>query len=267
MRFPGRVILVTGASQGVGLACVRRFHDEGAHVVLLARRPEPLREAVKGLDPGRTMVIEADVCDLDALEAAVPRIVERFGGIDGLVNNAGAHFRGPVESRAARELAAMVDANLRAPVFLTRLVLPELRSRGGFVVNVASLAGKIPLDGAATYSATKFGLRAFSFALAEELRGTGIRVSAVSPGPISTGFILDEIDEVADITFSQTMCSADDVAAMVLDCAADGAREREFPVSGGKLATLGYLFPALRRALRPALEAKGRRVKDALRKG
>jgi short-subunit dehydrogenase len=91
-------------------------------------------------------------------------------------------------------------------------------------------------------------------------------VSAVSPGPIETGFILDEIDEVADITFSQTLCTADDVARMVLDCAEDGLREREFPKLGGRLATLGYLFPALRRVLRPGLEAKGRRVKARLKK-
>lgn len=265
MRFPGRTVLITGASQGVGLACARRFHQEGAHVVLVARRPGPLAEAVRGLDPNRVLTIAADVGDPSALEGLVARTVERFGGLDGLVNNAGAHFRGPLEARTAAEIATMVDVNLRAPLVLTRLALPELRVRAGFVVNVASLAGKVPLDGAVTYSSTKFGLRAFSFALAEELRGTGVRVSAVSPGPIETGFILGELDEVADITFSQTMCTADDVAELVLACAEDGRWEREFPALGGKLATLAYLFPAVRRALRPSLEAKGRRVKAALK--
>ncbi|MEZ4320836.1 MAG: SDR family NAD(P)-dependent oxidoreductase [Myxococcota bacterium] len=266
MRFPGRTVLVTGASQGVGLATVQRFHAEGAHVVLLARREGPLKEAARGLDPQRTFVIAADVADTAALPGVVDRVIDRFGGIDGLVNNAGAHFRGPLESRSADEIATMVDVNLRAPLVLTRLVLPELRSRGGFVVNVASLAGKVPLDGAVTYSATKFGLRAFTFALAEELRGSGIRISAVSPGPIDTAFIMDEIDEVADITFSQTMCTAADVAEMVLDCAEDGTLEREFPALGGKLATLAYLVPAVRRMLKPRLEARGRRVKERLRR-
>ena len=93
---------------------------------------------------------------------------------------------------------------------------------------------------------------------------TGVRISAVSPGPIETSFILGDLEHVADITFSQTMCTAEDVADMVLASARDGKREREFPVVGAKLATLAYLFPSLRRVLRPALEAKGRRTKQAL---
>ncbi len=261
--FAGRTVLITGASLGVGEACARAFHAAGANVALVARRREPLLAVAKDLP--RSLVVPADVADLGALRGAVDATVAHFGGLNGLVNNAGAHFRGAVEKRSAEEIAAMVDVNLRAPLVLSRLVLPHLRASGGFVVNVASLAGKVPLDGAATYSSTKFGLRAFTVAMAEELRGSGVTVSVVSPGPISTGFILAELDEVEDIVFSQTMCSAEDVAAMVLACARDGRVEREFPVSGGKLATLGYLLPSLRRLLKPALVAKGRRAKARLR--
>lgn len=200
------------------------------------------------------------MADNTALADLIEQTVARFGSIHGLVNNAGAHFRGKAETRTADELSMMVDVNLRAPIVLSRLVLPHLRRQGGFIVNVASLAGKLPLDGAATYSATKFGLRAFSLALAEELRGSNVSVSLVSPGPIDTGFIMDELDEVEDIVFSQTMCTADDVAQWVLDCAHDGRREIEFPVGGGKLATLGYLVPGLRRVLKPRLERKGARL-------
>ena len=77
MRFAGRTILVTGASLGVGLATVRRFHDEGAHVVLMARRPGPLEKATQGLDPGRTMILAADVADLEAMESGIAAIVNR----------------------------------------------------------------------------------------------------------------------------------------------------------------------------------------------
>lgn len=261
-----QTVLITGASLGVGRATARRFAAAGANVVLLARRREPLEAVAAELDADRVLVCPADVADIDALVEVLAAAVRRFGGLTGLVNNAGAHFRGDVGTRTAVELAAMVDVNLRAPIVLTRLALPELQRSGGFVVNVASLAGKVPLDGAATYSATKFGLRAFSFALAEELRGTAVTVSAVSPGPISTTFILDQLDEVTDITFSQAMCSAEHVAEMVFACSRDGRREREYPVSGGKLATLAYLWPGLRRVLRPVLERKGRRNKERLRR-
>ena len=225
MRFTGQTVIITGASLGVGRACAHRFHAEGAIVVLMARREGPLREVEAELGTDRVLVAPADVADNAALQQVVDAALERFGAIHGLVNNAGAHFRGPLADRTPDEMGIMVDVNLRGPIVLTRMVLPQLLQTSGFVVNVASLAGKIPLDGAVVYSSTKWGLRAFSFALAEELRETGVRVSAVSPGPIDTGFILDDLEHVADITFSQTMCSADDVATMVLDCAQDGRRD------------------------------------------
>lgn len=260
--FSGKTVLVTGASLGVGRATARAFARAGANVVLNARRRGPLEEAAEGLE--NALVLPFDVCDVEAARAALDEAVATFGGLHGIVNNAGAHFRGPMMSRSAEELGTMVDVNLRAPIILTRLAV-ERFAAGGFVVNVASLAGKVPLDGAATYSATKFGLRAFTYALAQELAGTGVTVSAVSPGPIDTGFIMDALDEVPDITFSQKICSADDVAEMVLACAADGRIERDFPVTGGKLATFGYLVPKARQLLKPLLAAKGRRVKDQLR--
>jgi short-subunit dehydrogenase len=236
-------------------------------VVLVARRQAPLDAVAAELgDPERLLVVASDVTDLASIQRMVDTAISRFGPIDILVNNAGAHFRGPVATRTAEELARMVDVNLRAPVALSRMVLPGMVERKrGAIIGVASLAGKIPLAGSATYSSTKWGLRTFGFALAEELRGTGVTVSAVSPGPISTGFIQDDLDNVTDITFSQAMCTADDVARMVEDCARDGRRERAWPVSGSKLATLGYLAPWLRRWLRPALEARGRRAKAALK--
>jgi short-subunit dehydrogenase len=262
--FKGRTVLITGASFGVGRATAQAFHDAGANVVLVARRREPLEAVAAGLE--RSLVLAMDVADSQALAEGLEEAVAHFGGLDGIVNNAGAHFRGPLDERTADEVALMVDVNLRAPLVLTRLALPYLKERAGFVVNVASLAGKVPLDRAATYSATKFGLRAFTYAMAQELRDTGVTVSVVSPGPIDTGFIMDELDTVEDIVLSQAICSAEDVAEMILASARDGKVEREFPVIGGKLATVGYLFPEVRRRLKPLLSEKGRRVKEKLRK-
>ena len=259
-RFDNQTVLVTGGSAGVGLASARAFHAEGAHVVLIARREGPLVEAADALGGSdRVTTAAIDVADLSALSELVAAVADRSGGLHGLVNNAGAHHRGPVAANAAEDLAGMVDVNLRAPIALSRMVLPHLRAAGaGFIVNVASLAGKLPLDGAATYSATKFGLRAFSLAMAEELRGSGVTVSVVSPGPIETGFILDHLDEVDDIVFSQAMCTADHVAQMVVACALDGASEREYPALGGRMATLGYLVPSMRRRIKPLLQRLGR---------
>ena len=160
----------------------------------------------------------------------------------------------------------IVDVNLKGPIVLTRLALPYLRRSGqGAIVNVASIAGQIPLPEEAAYSATKFGLRGFSFALAEELRGSGVTVSVVSPGPIETGFITDDLDNVPDIVFSQPMSSSEEVARAVLDCAADGRTERTLPRISGALATAGYLVPKIPRLLRPLLTEQGRRAKAKFR--
>jgi hypothetical protein len=160
----------------------------------------------------------------------------------------------------------MVDINIRAPLMMSCAAIPYLRKAGGgSIVMVGSLAGMAPLQGAATYSGTKAGLRAFAYALADEMRGTGIHVGVVSPGPVDTGFIMDEIDNVEDIVFSQPMSSAGEVADAVLSIAAGEKLEIPLPAASGKMVNLGYLFPWLRRYLRPKLYAKGRKNKNKYR--
>lgn len=260
-RFDGRTALITGASSGVGEAVARRLAEEGARVVLVARTAAALDAVAKEIGD-RAIAIPADVSDLEQLRTLVEQTVRETGGVQILVNNAGYNHRGPVLDADPDELARIVDVNLRAPILLTRLLLPQLREQSkANIVNVASIAGQIPLPDEATYSATKFGLRGFSMALAEEMRGTSVQVSIVSPGPIDTGFITRDIENVPDLVFSQPMSSADDVASAVLDCADDGTLERTIPRLSGMLATAGYLVPELPRWIRPMLESQGRRAK------
>lgn len=260
--FEGKVVIITGASAGIGEACARQFVAQGAKVVLAARSKEPLDQLAKELGAEKAIAIATDVADPKACETLVAQTLDRFGAVDILVNNAGYNSRGCVQDVPAKQLLQIVDVNLKAPIQLTRLVLPHMLERGsGAVVNVASLAGRVPLEHEATYSATKFGLRAFTFSLAEELRGTNVTASAVSPGPVETGFIMEDIRTIPNIVFSQPMSSADEIAAMVLACAADGRVERVKPAVGAKLATAGYLFPSLRRAIKPMLERKGDKAK------
>ena len=130
---------------------------------------------------------------------------------------------------------------------------------------MASLAGRTPVPGAATYSATKFGLRAFTFALAEELAGSNIKLAALSPGPIDTGFIMSNIDNVTDLTFSQPLSTAEQCADEIVKLCSNGKRERSMPPVSGLLTSLTYLFPSVGRVMRPLLEKKGRRVKRSLK--
>ncbi len=261
--FRGCTVIITGASAGIGAASARLFAESGANLVLVARGSEGLEALARELQPlTGVLPFAADVTDTAALRRMVDAARERFGRIDVLVNNAGCNVRGSVEDVSVEDLQQIIDVNLRAPVTLIRLALPWLReSRQPAIVNVASIAGRFPLPHEAAYSATKFALRAFSFALAEELHDSGIRVSVVSPGPVETGFILDDLDDVPDLVFAQPMSTADEIAALVFACAGDGNRERVTPAVSGKLATLGYLFPPAARILRPLMEVRGRRVK------
>jgi short-subunit dehydrogenase len=265
-RFEGRTALVTGASSGVGEAVARQLAAEGARVVLVARTAAALDAVAKEIGE-RAIAMPADVSDIDQLRTLVEQATRETGGLQILVNNAGYNHRGPVLGADPDELARIVDVNLRAPILLTRLCLPQLREQTqANIVNVASIAGQIPLAEEATYSATKFGLRSFSIALAEELRDTCVDVSLVSPGPIDTGFITRDLENVPDLVFSQPMSSAEDVAAAVLDSAHDGRLERTIPRLSGMLATAGYLVPELPRFIRPVLEAQGRRAKERFAK-
>lgn len=268
-RFHDRVVVITGASEGIGAACARRFAAEGGRLVLAARRPGPLEALADELRRGgvTALAVPTDVGDVAACERLVATTCAELGGLDVLVNNAGAHFRGPVRERSPAEIATMIDVNARAPLVLSRLALDALVASRGAIVNVASIAGMTPLPDAATYSASKFALRAFSIALAEELRGSGVGVSLVSPGPIlDTGFLMESLEEAADVVFAQPMSTADEVAALVVECAADRKRERVKPRSSAALATAAYLLPALRRVLEPAMKLKGRRAKARYRK-
>jgi hypothetical protein len=266
-RFHGKTVIVTGGSEGVGAAVARRFADSGSRLVLAARSRDKLERMADELRPrAAVLTVPMDVADHEACVRLFALAEREFGGIHILVNNAGYHQRGPVEKVDAAALGRMIDVNLKAPVILSRLAIPHLRkSGGGAIINVASLAGRTPVAGASTYSASKFGLRAFSFALGEELDGSGIKVAVVSPGPVDTGFIMANLDAVADITFSQPLSTADEVAQAIQELAVNDRRERSMPPSSGFLTTASYLFPALGRALRPALVRKGQKVKARIK--
>ena len=221
--------------------------------MLVARSRKNLEAIAAELrDKSRVEIFPMDVSDAGSCVDLVKKTQFEFGRIDVLVNNAGFHARGYVESASAEDLGRTIDVNLRAPIMLTRLVLPHIRDAGGgAIINVASLAGRTPVPGSAAYSASKFGLRAFTFSLAEEIRDSGIKLAVVSPGPISTQFILADIDKTSDLTFSQPMSTAEEVAQAILDLCGNNQRELAMPTISGVLTTLGYLMPWLGRALRP----------------
>ncbi|RXJ70827.1 short-chain dehydrogenase [Veronia nyctiphanis] len=263
-----KTVLITGGTKGVGAEVARFFAKKGENLVLVARSQAGLDDMKRELQNQCELItVIADISDPAALSNIVNKAVAHFGCIDILVNNAGCHHRGEFSRLSAQQVAEMTQANFTAPLVLTRLCLPYLtRSKSAAVIMVASLAGMAPLQGAATYSATKAGLRAFSYALADELTQSNIKVGVVSPGPINTGFIMDNIDVVEDIVYSQPMSTAEDVAENIAKlCQPSSKTEIAMPYVSGKLATLGYLFPLFRKLSRPLLYRAGKKNKQKYR--
>ena len=265
--FNNKTVIITGGSAGVGAAVARRLAASGANLVLVARNKKNLELIAEELRAQTRVLIAAmDVCDPDACMNLFKKAEYEFETIHYLINNAGYHARGPLLRQTPDDLARMVDVNLKAPILLSRAAIPYLeKAGGGAIVNVASLAGRTPVANAATYSSTKFALRAFTFALGQELEGSGIKVATVSPGPIDTGFIMGNLDNVPDIVFSQPLCTADEVAVEILKLAVNDKRERSMPPASGLLTYVSYLFPAISRMLQPLLERRGRNVKRQLK--
>jgi len=189
------VALVTGAGRGIGRAIAVQLARSGCRVAILARTASELDEtlAEAGTDAAAAAVlaVPADVTHDADLEQAVRLIIERLGRITLLVNNAGfAPPRGSVLKTSLADWDRTLATCLRAPMVLTRLVLPDMLAHGrGTIINIASIAGKQGRAGEAAYAAAKFGLLGFTQSLFDEVRGHGIKVTAIVPGFVDTDLV------------------------------------------------------------------------------
>jgi NADP-dependent 3-hydroxy acid dehydrogenase YdfG len=220
----GTAALITGASGGIGAATARSLAAQGASVALVARRKDRLDDLVAHIQAGggTALAIEADITDRRQATAAVEQTIATFGGLDTLVNNAGIMLLGPAESAPVEEWDRMIAINVQGLLYATHAALPHLLtaaqgSRGtADVVNISSLAGRVPIAESAVYSLTKHGVGAFSEALRQELTGRHVRVSLIEPGPVATDLfthIRPEILEASREAFANaTLLHADDIA-------------------------------------------------------
>ena len=264
-RFHNKRAVIVGGTAGIGYHCAKKMTEEGASVVLVARGEEALQLVMKELE-GTVGYIVADIAKRMDCQKIVSESIRLLGDIDIVIHCAAQHVRGPVLSCSVDELSDMVRSNLEAPIYLSRAFLPSLLATKGALLLVSSLAGCVPLPNASTYSATKFGLRAFSMALAQEVKDYDVGVTVVSPGPVATRFILDDLDSVSDMTLSQPMLSPEYVASRILGAIISRPLEIKLPRTSGYLTTLGYIFPLLRRWLQPFLRRKGARQRKKLQK-
>jgi short-subunit dehydrogenase len=190
MQLEGSTVLLTGASGGIGRAIAHALDARGARLVLSGRSLDAL-EALRSGIGGPVECVAADLAD----SAGAAGLAERAGRVDVLVANAGLPASGPIDDFTPAEIDRALDVNLRAPVQLTRALLPPMVERGrGHLVFVSSLAGKVASVGSSLYSATKFGLRGFAAGLREDLHGSGVGVTVVFPGFVGEAGMFADAD-------------------------------------------------------------------------
>lgn len=222
----GSIALVTGASSGIGEAFARELAARGYGVGLVARGEEKLRALAGSLEGTRVEVLPCDLSDPAERDRLAEEIESRGLRVEILVNNAGfGIYKDFAESERERELL-QVRVNVEAVVDLTARYLPGMVERGrGAVITTASTAAFQPIPGNSTYSATKAFALTFTEALHEEVRGTGVAVTALCPGPVKTGFQdASDAHEFADSLPKPMFRSAENVVAAALDAAAGGKR-------------------------------------------
>lgn len=213
-----RLAVVTGASRGIGLAVAQRLLDDSMHVAMIARNATALREAAAPYGD-RAVPIECDVGDPVAIEAMVTRVRDELGAApDVVVNNAGLFKLSSAQATDPSDFADALTVNLVAPFRVIRAFLPAMRERGlGHIVNIGSIADRVAFPENGAYAASKFGLRGLHEVLRGELRGSGVRATLVSPGPVDTS-LWDEIDPDNRPGFSPraSMLTVDAVASAVM---------------------------------------------------
>ena len=220
-RFNGRVVVVTGSSSGIGKAIARRFAEEGAKVVVAARRLSLCERTVREIEArgGEAMAIQTDVTSEQEVEALISGAVLRWGRIDILVNNAGIFAGRKLAETKTEDFDAVMNVNLRGTFFCCRAGFNQMkRQGGGIILNMSSVAGVQAWTGTGSYSASKYGIMALSRSLADEGRAFNIKVSAICPGAVAE----DLVDATPEEIEQSGKISPYDVAETALYLAALG---------------------------------------------
>lgn len=234
MSFKGKVVIVTGASSGIGAATAFLFTQEGAKVAIVARNEAKLKNVAEQCSKagGKPLVIKADVSKDDDAKRIINDTVAKFGKLDVLVNNAGiVRFGNILDGTAIQIYDELMSINYRSVVMLTTLAAPHLIKTKGNIVNVSSISGILVNDvRLGIYCSTKAALNHFSRASALELAAHGVRVNFVCPGPVKTDILenasIDSMtyDDMASVTALKRISDGEEIGHVILFLASDKAK-------------------------------------------
>jgi meso-butanediol dehydrogenase/(S,S)-butanediol dehydrogenase/diacetyl reductase len=247
-RFAGKTVIVTGSSAGIGEGIARRFHDEGANVVINARNADKCAAVADTLDPARTLSVPGDVSRSAFADEIVAAAVGKFGGLDVLVNNAGVGGSSFLHKTEDAEIDRIIDINVKGVLYMCRAAIPHLKTAGGSIVNISSVSGIGGDSLLPVYNASKGAVTNLTRGLALQVGGMGIRVNAINPS-------ITRSDMVEDITGNEVLMKGfmqrvalgrigepEDIAAAAAFLASEDASfitGVNLPVDGGVSASNG----------------------------
>ncbi|TCP59456.1 hypothetical protein EV586_101675 [Tumebacillus sp. BK434] len=247
LMLQNQIVLITGASSGIGRDAALQFAKHGATPVLAARsidKLQALSEEIKQRYNIDAPFYALDVTEEENVNRVVEDVLKRFTRIDVLMNNSGYGFFKSTEDIAMEEVEGMMNVNYFGLVRMTKAVLPSMKQRGsGHIINIASLASFMAGQKHGAYAATKHAVMGFSDALRYELRGTGVTLSTINPGPVETPFF-DKADR-SSVPQIVRFLKPDEVAATVLKAAVQKKPLYVLPKSGYIPVKLRHLFPRL----------------------
>jgi short-subunit dehydrogenase len=249
MQIPNRVVLITGASEGIGAACAAEFARCGAKLVLTARSETGLLKAAEAASAKDALIVSGDLTDDGDRRRLVERALKRFGAIDILINNAGLGLYSPSWSVPMEEARRLMELNFFAPLALAQLVAPQMRERrAGLIVNIGSIAGKVALPWMTLYSVSKSALGSLTEGMRMELLGSGVRTMIVCPGYVKTSFqqhVVAGQPPASVIKGRRFAIEPSECAEAIRRGVERDARTVVTPRSGWALAVASRLFPSV----------------------
>ncbi|WP_333602399.1 SDR family oxidoreductase [Atlantibacter hermannii] len=247
-RFQQKVVVITGAGSGIGAGAAQRFAREGASVVLVGRTPEKLEKVAAQLPQGKHLVVPCDVSSADEVQNLAQRVIDEYGRVDVLVNNAGVIVQGRIHEISLNDWETLMATDLTGVFYCTHYFMPELLKTKGNVVNISSVSGLGGDWGMSVYNAAKGAVTNFTRALAMDYGADGVRVNAICPG-----FTFTELTE--DMKQNEPLLQKfyeriplkragepEDIADAIAFIASDDARYItgvNLPVDGGLTASNG----------------------------
>lgn len=260
MIFSDIVVVITGAANGIGKKIAETLYSKGSKIIVTDIQSDSLQNIYRDWDTRRVLIYPLDVTKADQWNQLKSAVIEKFGQIDVLLNIAGIIEPGYIHETNFQRIDRQIDINLKGTIYGVHVFSPHMvENKKGHIINISSMAGLAPIPGLNIYTASKFGVRGFSMAVAQELAEHQVKVSVICPDAVKTNMLDYQRDKKeAAMTFSGSRyLSVDEISDCIIQLIENPKIEVWLPKSRGVLASLGALFPSLATKIKNGLIAKG----------